>query len=202
VIEGGHTGRPGELLSGHGADALVFDMKDGTVLKAYRRKFTTNVGVGEWRDHEAIIRATWANEVRAYIELARHADLYAFVPVFHGPADPLALLPAESLSANSLVPECGIRLEKIPGQARKLADLSDDIRVEVEAVLWRIRDAIEPGNVWDSSCFYPGIRSPFTLIDFALWDGVDDFSETLRRTGRLSDEQRTELERLGRLGVR
>ena len=48
----------------------------------------------------------------------------------------------------------------------------------MKRVLWQILDAVEPGNVWDSSFLY---RKPgsFHDIDFALWDGVDDFSEPL-----------------------
>ena len=77
------------LLSNDGAYAAVFDVGDGTVVKAYRRKCTTSVAIGEWCDHEAIIKATWANEVRAYGNLMADRDLGDFVPRFYGRCDPL-----------------------------------------------------------------------------------------------------------------
>jgi hypothetical protein len=182
------------LLSNDGAYAVVFDVGDGTVVKAYRRKRTTNLAVGEWCDHEAIIKATWANEVRAYEKLMSDRELVDFVPRFHGRCDPLELIPSAVVGSLPLVHGCGLRLEKINGTAIKLAALDDDIRKAVERVLWQILDAVQPGNVWDSSCFVPGSRAAFTIIDFALWDGVDDFSEPLERCGRLSDRQRSQLD--------
>lgn len=185
------------LLDNDGAYGAVFDFGDGTVVKAYRRKHTTAFAVGAWHDHEAIIRATWANEVRAYARLMAEPDLCNFVPKFYGRCDPMTVIPQAALGSIDLLPGCGIRLERIGGRATKLAALNHDVRVAVEGVLWRIRDAVEPGNVWDSSCFVPGSRAAFTIIDFALWDGVDDFSEPLERHGHLSEHQRAELDALG-----
>lgn len=186
------------LLSNDGAYAAVFDLGDGTVVKAYRQKYTTTIAVGEWCDHEAIIRATWANEVRAYTQLmAADLDLRNFVPRFYGQCDPLDLISSAAIGSLRLMPGCGIRLERIDGRAAKLAALDDDLREAVTRILWRIRDVIEPGNVWDSSCFVPGSRAEFTIIDFALWDGVDDYSEPLERRGYLLEHQRAELQSLG-----
>ena len=92
------------------------------------------------------------------------------------------------------MPGCGLRLERIDGRATKLAALDHDVREAVKKILWRILDAVEPGNVWESSCFVLGSRAAFTIIDFALWDGVDDLSEPLERCGHLSDQQRSELD--------
>lgn len=186
-----------QLLSNDGAYAAVFDLGDGTVVKAYRRKRTTILPVGEWRDHEAIIRATWANEVRAYAQIMCDPNLQSFVPEFYGYCNPLELISEDVVGSLQLLPGCGLRLERIEGRALKLAALASDCRQTVERLLWRIREAVEPGNVWDSSCFVPGSRAEFTIIDFALWDRVDDFSEPLERRGYLSKAERAELDALG-----
>jgi hypothetical protein len=121
-------------------------------------------------------------------------DLADFVPRFYGRCDPLELIPLAAIESIPLVAGCGLRLEKIDGRATKLAALDQDLRKTVDGILWRILAAVEPGNVWDSSCFVPGSRAAFTIIDFALWDGVDDFSEPLERCGRLSEHQRSQLD--------
>ena len=107
------------------------------------------------------------------------------------------LVPPEVIGGRVLLPGCGIRLERITGKARKLAHLNQEQQSRVTAVLWQIIDAIEPGNVWDSSCFFPGSRAEFTVVDFALSDEVDHFSEPLERVGQLSEEQRAKLRAFG-----
>jgi hypothetical protein len=69
----------------------------------------------------------------------------------------------------------------------------------VKKILWPILDAAEPDTVWDNSCFVRASRAAFTIVDFALWDGVDNFSEPPERSEHLSDQQRSELDAFARV---
>jgi len=41
-------------------------------------------------------------------------------------------------------------------------------------------------DLWDASCFHPGSRAEFTLIDFALSDHYGELIDILNRNGRFS----------------
>ncbi len=191
-----HPSQKARLLS-VGAYAVVFYMGNGTVVKAYLRRRMTRVAVGDWADHEAIIRAVWANEVRTYQRLASRPDLRVFVPEFVGPCDPLQVLPVQRIGTLRLMQGCGLRLERIHGTPTNWTTVDLELRPSVEGVLRHLIDTIQPGNVWGSACFVPGSRAAFTLIDFALWDRVNEFAEPLELRGRLSNRQRAELATLG-----
>lgn len=176
-----------------GAFADVLDMADGTVVKAYRRQQHTSGPVQDWRDHEALTRGYFEFEAAAYERLQRYPDLLVFTPRFLGRIDPAALSDLEDPPELGYLRACGIRLEKVPGEDIKVSRLSQQLRTEVEAVLDRLRDEVQAGHVWDASCFVPGTRAPFTLIDFATWDDFSDWHMQLKEQGTFSDEQRLEL---------
>jgi len=173
----------------HGAYADVLDMKDGTVVKAYRRQTFTTRPVEDWRDHDAITRAFFEAETKTYERIQRHTELALFTPEFHGRIDPCGLQDLIDAPELGYVRNCGIRLERIAGEDIKVAHLEPLMQAEVERVLWRLRDEVAAGNVWDASCFIPGSRERFTLIDFATLNMFVDCLEQLERDGRFSNQQ-------------
>lgn len=176
-----------------GAFADVLDMRDGTVVKAYRRQPHTSRPVEDWRDHEALTRGFFEAEAAAYERLSGHPELRVFAPRFLGRIDPAQISDLAEPPEEGYVRHCGFRLERIPGKDVKVSRLPEPLRAEVEMILERLRDEVQAGHVWDASCFVPGSRSPFTLIDFATWDDFTDLQMLLEQQGCLSDEQRAEL---------
>lgn len=165
-------------------------MGDGSVLKAYRRQRHTSRPVEDWRDHEVLTRGFFEAEAVAYERLAQNAGLAVFTPKFMGRADPCQFPDLTEPPQEGYVKDCALRLERIAGKDVKVSLLRQPIRGEVETVLKRLRDDIEAGHVWDASCFVPGSRARFTLIDFATWDGFTDLQILLEERGRFTDEER------------
>lgn len=176
-----------------GAFADVLDIGDGSVVKAYRRQQHTSRPVEDWRDHEALTRGFFEAEATTYERLSKHPDLAVFAPRFLGRIDPVAISDLAQPPERGYVRHCGFRLERVPGQDIKVSRLPEPLRDEVETILERLRDEVQAGHVWDASCFVPGIRFPFTLIDFATWDEFTDFQMLLKDQGRFNDEQRAQL---------
>jgi len=177
-------------LLNRGAFVDVFDLGDNTVLKAYRRIPQTHAPVRNWDDHEFIIRQLFAMEVLAYERLQPRPELSKYVPTYYGPLDEATLTLPPSSSGDPFVPGCALRLERIPGADIKIAHVPSRMQEEIEMVLEQIRDASGPVNVWDCSCFIPGPRSDFVVIDFALWDEWSDLQLYLEEHGHIPADVR------------
>jgi hypothetical protein len=85
-------------------------------------------------------------------------------------------------------------LEFIPGRAQKFAHLDVVTEKKVAEVVEQFRDSLGVDNVWDGSCFVPGIRAPFAVIDFAYWC-AGKYEMALAQNGALTVLERGELER-------
>ena len=177
-------------LIGHGNFADVFDLADGTVLKVYRRIAQTDAPVRDWDDHEFMIRQLFATEVRAYERLQSVPHLAAFIPRYFGPFDHSPLNLASSDPRAPLVRDCAFRLERIQGHAIKVEHAPDPLRHEIDTVLDDIHEVVGDIHVWDSSCFIPGPRTAFCVIDFAIWEELADAQLRLHSKGRLSPDDR------------
>lgn len=176
-----------------GGYANIVCLGDGRVLKAFRRKNHTHEPVGTWSDHDAVTRAIFRAEARAYERLQTLPSLEPYVPRYYGRANPGVILglPPDDMT---YVTDCGLILEFVPGRARKLAHLAPAEEEQVAAVVEQIRDSVGIDNPWDASCFIPGARKGFTVIDFAYWNAAE--YEMALTDGRvLSAEMRERLER-------
>lgn len=180
-------------LIDRGGTADVLELPQGRVLKAFRRRAHTNDIVTEWNDHDAITRAQFRAEARAYEQLQVHRSLEIYVPCYFGRIDPIEVLQLPA-SDETYVRGCGLILERIPGCALKLAHVDDLIEEKVSIVMEELRDTLGLDQVWDASCFVPGTRAPFTVIDFALWN-AEEYEIELSEGGRLTDIVRAKLER-------
>lgn len=179
---------------GEGAFAYVFDLGDNTVVKAYKRiPQTADEVVLDWDDHEFIIRQLCAVEMRAYDCLTEIPEVAPHIPTFLGPVDVHALGLVSPDPRWPLVPGCAFRLERIQGEDCKVALLPSPLREEVSDLLERIEDLVGNVNALDSSCFVPGTRATFAVIDFALWDGWIDAQTLLGEHGTLSQDDRARI---------
>ena len=129
-------------------------------------------------------------EVRFYEDLSGHPDLEVYCPRFFGLADPNAF----SISSKRTFPSgCGILLEKIPGTDTKLAHLPRKLQREAEYVIERMRARFRVDDPWDGSCFVPGTRAAFTLIDLAMpSESLGTLDEVLAEYGRIPDQLRAQ----------
>lgn len=111
-----------------------------------------------------IPRLMFTAERRFYADIQSHPDLEVFCSEYFGEADPIAIVasPPRPLAAG-----CSLLLEKVPGTPLKLAELDRPLQSEVEGIIELIRDAIGLDDLWDGSCFVPGTRARFTLIDLS-----------------------------------
>lgn len=139
----------------------MFDVGEGKVLKAFRR---VSPAVAPRVDPTLIPRIAFNAELRAYTRLQSQPDLALFAPAFFGSADPSSF---PITNPGSYCTSCGLVIEKIAGEPIKIAALSDELLGGVELVLEQMQDRIILDDPWDGSCFIPGSRAPFTLIDFA-----------------------------------
>src|SRR6185437_12670651 len=112
----------------------------------------------------------FATEERAYERIQAVPGLTAFTPRYFGPVDVAKLGLSSSNAAEPLLSDCALHIERIDGRDRKIGLIEPPIQQEIEAVLEGIRDTVGQINVWDSSCFIPGPRTRFVVIDFALWE--------------------------------
>lgn len=182
-------------LFGRGGFADVLDLSDGTVVKLYKRMPHTNDQVQHWSDHDAITRMLSRVEFEAYQQLQDHPAIERFISRFFGSVAVSNIQLPSDLSPEQYVTGYGIRLEKIIGREAKVAHLNLNLHTRVGEVLESIRDTVGELNVWDSSCFVPGSRAEFCLIDFALWDGYVEATEILAFEGRLPPDLRSHLRR-------
>lgn len=180
-------------LLDRGGCADIFVLSQDRVLKAFRRRAHTNDIVHDWIDHDSITRAQFRAEARAYERLRSLHNLEIYAPKYFGRVDPVAYLDPDA-PADKYVPFCGILLELVPGRALKLAHLEPSVEVQVAVVVEQLRDALGLDQVWDASCFTPGSRAPFTVIDFAYWN-AEEYEMALAERGVLTKDERTKLER-------
>lgn len=178
----------------YGDTADVFSLGNACVLKAFRRKAHSVHPVADWDEHDALTRAYFRAEVTTYERLQDLPELSLYVPQYYGHADPLQVLRDVPNVEARYVGGCGILMEKIHGPAVKVSRLEPAIQKEVKTILEEIRDRARAPNVWDSSCFLPGTRSPFTVIDFASWGGSLRYERILETGGTLSEQLRAQLE--------
>ncbi len=127
----------GHSKIGSGDFADVFDLGDGTVVKAFRRLQHTGGDVAEWRDEDALTTQLFEAEVRAYERLRRLPDLAVFTPEFFGEIDPYENVDLKESEQYSYVRGCGIRLERILGTDIKFAFLDQQLKEEVHVILER-----------------------------------------------------------------
>lgn len=168
----------------------MFDLSDGTVVKVFRRVQQTHAPVQGWDDHEFIIRQLFATELRAYDRLQSSPELLPFVPKYFGRFETSGLGLVSSNAAEPLLLDCALRLERVDGHDIKIAHVPRPLQQQVEVVLEQIRDMVGQINVWDCSCFIPGARSDFTIIDFALWEQWAHAQLHLEEQGTLSADFR------------
>lgn len=176
-----------------GGNADLFQVANARVLKAFRRKSYVVTAPVDWNDHDAITRVTFRAEARAYERLQQHPHLERYTPAYFGIAYPHRVLAALPEANARYVGGCGLLLEYIAGVAIKLSALEKELRRQVATVLIRFRDDVGISSIWDASCFIPGSRALFTVIDFSTWDSAD-YQATLYEAGRLSPQQRLLLE--------
>lgn len=176
-----------------GACADIFEMPGGRVLKAYRRTAYATKPVHDWEDHDLVTEAYFRAEALAYERLQSMAELIRYTPEYFGRADPIELLPIKSAS-EQFVEGCGLILEFIPGKAIKLNRLKRTTRLKVGLIAAKLNRSLRNVNVWDASCFFPGVRSEFTLIDFALWE-LQEYTSYLFEHPKLSKQLREKLVR-------
>lgn len=161
-------------------------------MKAFRRRTHTNDVVHDWTDHDAITKAQFRGEALAYERLQSLDSLAVYAPQYFGRVDPLAVLGTDG--HQRYVAPCGIVLEFIPGRAKKLAHLDPATEVRVAEIVEQFRDSLGIDNVWDASCFVPGSRADFTVIDFAYWY-AGDYEMALSANDFLRQDERIKLER-------
>jgi hypothetical protein len=175
----------------YGGSADVFLLSEDRVLKAFRRRRHTHEEVSGWADHDAITRAQFRAEARAYEQLQSSPSLEIYAPKYFGRVDPVEYLGS---SEEVYVRGCGIVLEFIPGRAQKFAHLDGFLEPQVAIVVEQMRDAFGLDQVWDGSCFVPGTRAPFTIIDFALWN-AENYEMALAEERNLTPNERARLDR-------
>ena len=144
-----------------GAFCEVFNVGGGRILKAF---YQIRSKAAPGADPTLIPRMMFNHERRVYSSLQAFPELEVYVPRFLGAASPLDY-PLQS--TRTFVPFCGLILELIPGNDVKLAELPRPIQRRVEEVIEKMQRRIGLGDPWDASCFVPGTRADFTIIDFA-----------------------------------
>jgi hypothetical protein len=161
-----------------GAFCDVFDLGDGRVFKAFRR---IRPAVHPAADPDLIPQIAFGAELLAYETLKRHPRIASYAPAFFGAADASSFLQDD---VPRYAPGCGLILEKIPGEPRKLFELEAELEREVARVIDEMGEVVFLDDPWDGCCFVPGTRASFTLIDFATpSERFGALDETLIRHG-------------------
>ena len=173
-------------LLARGASAAVYDLGDGTVLKAGIRSLAP---IGNAADHDFLVRAFFLFERKAYERVGADPDLSLFTPRYYGPSDEgwRQLVPPPG---KLLVEGTGFRIEKLAGAEEKVGCLPPDLLEIADNVLIRIKEVMGLADPFDASAFFPGSRAAVTVIDFAHWEQIDASFVSLNREGTLSAGQR------------
>jgi hypothetical protein len=194
VTDQTRPGAPRLLASGAFAD--VFDLGDDTVIKVYRRTSHTADPPEDWSDHDFVTGLLCATEVAAYERLQSSAALLQHIPRFLGAVADSTVAGLKSSTGDPFVPGCAFRLERIRGCDIKIAPMNPPMQQEIELILEQIHDACKSINLWDCSCFIPGPRRRFVVIDFALWDHFAEVQYFLNEGRRISPDLRERLRSL------
>jgi hypothetical protein len=175
------------LASGGYAD--VWDLNDGTVIKAYRSEIRAHGHVVDIKDHDLLTSMFYVRELTAYRCLVNISGIKDRIPKFFGQIDPHVIL---SSCEGKYVEGAGLRLEKIKGNDKKITHLEKGDREMVVRVLWKMAEHLNHVYVWDASCFYVSDEN-FKIIDFSLWDKSSDYECHLYDHGSLNETQKGEL---------
>lgn len=171
------------LATGGFADLIA--VSDGSVAKAFRRQPHTHDPVRKWEHQEELTRAMYRSELTAYERLRDFPDLEVFAPRFFGP---VAIAELE-LDATKYVKGCAFRMERILGRAVKIGLVDESKQVLVTDVLRRWRTEVGITCASDGSCFFPGSRSAFTIIDFSMRDVFAECEPLLAMNGEFTEAQ-------------
>jgi hypothetical protein len=106
-------------LIANGCFAQVFDMGDGTVVKAFRRKRHV-ARPKEWTDHDRITRLLWRTEAEVYEHLQSVPDVLPYIPRYYGRVDPITLGLPQDLPKGPHLSGCGLRLDRRPGRRTRV----------------------------------------------------------------------------------
>jgi len=134
-----------------GGYADVWDMNDGTVIKAYRSEARSHGRVVDIQGHNLLTSVFCAKELNAYNYLANVSGVKEYIPKFFGQVNPCGILLE---CKEKYVGSAGLRLEKVEGQNKKISNLEQADQKIVEEKLWEILQHLNSVNVWDASCFY------------------------------------------------
>ena len=174
-----------------GAFADVFDMGDGYVAKVFRRKPCTHEPVIDWEDHDWIVRMVCNVELAAYAKVALDPEIADHFPRCHGIISAIDVPPAAR--GPRYVAGCAFRIERVNGHDQKVGLLRPPLRPRADLVLARVKELCPRIETVDASCFVPGPRAAFSLIDFALWRDMGDAQMILGQTGKVPTELRRRL---------
>ena len=152
-----------------GAFADVWDLKNGTVLKAFRSEPRAHGQRADIKGDDLLAAVFCSMEINAYLSASEIKQVSPYIPAFYGQKDPISIL----LNSNgNYVEGAGFIIEKIEGKDRKFIYLSTEEKIHVEIILQVLNQNLGTLEVWDSSCFYTS-EDDFKVIDFALWDASD-----------------------------
>ena len=182
--------QPEKIASGAFAD--VWDLKDGTIIKAFRSESRAHGPIVDIRDHDLLTSVFCDKEIIAYATLKEIDNVKDHIPIFYGQRNPCGLLPVDE---DVYVKGAGFIIEKLEGKDQKIAHLPQEAKNVVEPILWILSECLSGLNVWDSSCFFES-DTCFKVIDFALWDSSSDYECHLFDQGRLNEEQKCYLQSL------
>jgi hypothetical protein len=182
------------LGSGNFSD--VYDLGNGKVFKAYKRKNISDSNTDQ-ADNDAYTKAMFRAELKAYECIHLDINISAYFADFHGVADPYEVLSFVELCESKYVSGCGLIIEYIIGEESKMPHVADDIYKRVDEVLDCANDILSPLglNPLDSSCINFGDGN-FKIIDFGLWLDADVFYvDKLATNLKFSNSERESLDR-------
>ena len=183
------------LLSDSSCFADVYDLNDGRVLKAFRRKFNNE----NQSDFDLLVKGYFWKEVEGYIVVSE-SDFSKYIPEFHGVCDPHEILQHIPDYEQKYVSNCGFIIDKLIGTENKLRVFATNETLSHECVneLDRMSDEISillrglDVDVSDCSCFV-GEDESFKFIDFSAWD-ASPYEEQLAESCSIENDARNILE--------
>jgi hypothetical protein len=173
------------LLSEAGNFADVYDLGDGTILKAFLTLHAPGRPATYWEHQDLVTRRVFRAEAEAYEKLQAHAEIEPFLPRYFGRVDPTAL----NLSGGRRGPYlqgCGILLERLSGKEMKIGCLPHTLLAEADKLIDKMAEVLGRMELTDASCFVPGSRRDFTVVDFGLWNRYSEVRHQLAIEGSLS----------------
>lgn len=179
------------IASGGFAD--IVDLGNGKVAKIFRRISHSHEEVSQWEDHNWITQQLFNAEVRAYDLIHNEDILRSYIPAYFGRIQVSELDLGSEHSNRHYLPDCAFVMERLCGEDKKVANIENQLKCTIVALLGQIKKRIAGIDVLDASCFIPGSRGDFTVVDFALWSGYPDAQCELAQHGSLSSDVRTRL---------